>query len=383
MRIGINALFLIPGKVGGSEVYLRNLICHLAKIDRQNEYILFTNRENSGTFQLSQPNFTEVLCPIKASFRPARVLWEQFILPLQAKKYKIEVLHSPGYTAPLLAFCRSIVTIHDMNCFHYPEDFSKLTTFFLKLLVTLAARRSDKIITVSRNSKKDIVQILEISESKTCVVYEAGSSHLSVPIAIENKVRGKPKQRYGINKRFILTVSVSHPHKNLYRLMKAYDILYRKYQIDCQLVIVGVKGRAQSVLVSLVKELSLQKRVVFTGWIPNEHLSLLYSQADLFVLPSLFEGFGIPILEAMAHGTAVVSSNNASLPEVAGDAALLVDPYNVEEIAEAMHRILTDETLRAALIKKGFNRASQFSWEKTARETLEVYKKVCEHASSG
>ncbi len=383
MRIGINALFLIPGKVGGSEVYLRNLICHLAKIDRRNEYILFTNRENYGTFQLSQPNFKEVLCPIKASFRPARALWEQFILPFQAKKYRIEVLHSPGYTAPLLAFCRSIVTIYDMNCFHCPEDFSKLTTFFLKLLVTLAARRSDKIITGSRNSKKDIVQILEISESKTSVVYGAASSHLSALIAIESKATRKPRQRYGINNRFILTVSVSHPHKNLHRLIKAYDILCKKHQVDCQLVIVGAKGRAQPALVSLVKKLSLGKRVIFTGWIPNEDLSFFYSQADLFVLPSLFEGFGIPILEAMAHGTAVVSSNSASLPEVAGRAALLVDPHNVEKIAEAMHRILTDETLRASLIKKGFNRASQFSWEKTARQTLEVYKRVCECASSG
>lgn len=376
MRIGINALFLIPGKVGGSEVYLRNLICHLGKIDRQNEYILFANRENSGTFQLSQANFREVLCPIKASFRPARILWEQFILPFQVRKYKIDVLHSPGYTAPFLAFCCSIVTIYDMNCFYYPEDFSKLTTFFLKLLVTLSARRSDRIITGSRNSKKDIVQILEISESKISVVYGAASSHSSVPIAIENKVRGKLKQRYGINKKFILTVSVSHPHKNFYRLIKAYDILYKKYHIDCQLVIVGAKGRAQSILVNLVKKLSLEKRVIFTGWIPNEHLSSFYSEADLFVLPSLFEGFGIPILEAMAHGTAVVSSNSASLPEVAGRAALLVDPYNIEEIAEAMYKVLIDQNLRKNLIEKGLKRAKEFSWEKAAKETLKVYQEA-------
>ena len=324
-----------------------------------------------------------MLCPIKASFRPARVLWEQFILPFQAKKHKVELLHSPGYTAPLLAFCRSIVTIYDMNCFYYAEDFSRLTTFFLKLLVTLAARRSDKIITGSRNSKRDIVQILGISENKISVVYGAASSHLSVPIAIESNERERQKQRYGINKKFILTVSVSHPHKNFYRLIQAYDILYRKYRIDCQLVIVGVTGRAQPALLSLVRELSLEKRAIFTGWIPNEDLSLFYSQADLFVLPSLFEGFGIPILEAMAHGTAVVSSNAASLSEVAGRAALLVDPCNVEEIAEAMHRILTDEILRAALIQKGLKRAKEFSWEKAARETLEVYKRVCEHASSG
>jgi len=376
MRIGINILFLIPGKVGGSEIYLRNLLENLTMIDRENEYILFTNMENSGTFKISQDNFKEVLCPVRASFRPARVLWEQFILPFQIKKYRIEVLHSPGYTAPLLASCCSIVTIHDMNYFYYPEDFSKLTTFFLKLLVPLAARRSRKIITVSRNSKKDIVQILKIPESKICVIYEAGSSHLSVPIVIENKVREKLKERCGIDKKFILTVSVSHPHKNLHRLVEAYDILCKRYQIACQLLIVGIKGRAQSGLMNLVKELSLEKRVIFTGWVSNEDLLLLYSEAELFVFPSLFEGFGIPVLEAMAQGTPIVSSNAASLPEVVGDGALLVDPCNIDEIAEAMHRVLTDETLRVALIKRGFKRVSRFSWEKTARETLAVYKRV-------
>jgi len=269
-----------------------------------------------------------------------------------------------------------------MNCFYYPEDFSKLTTFFLKLLVTLAARRSDRIITVSRDSKKDIVQILKIPESKICVIYEAGSSRVSSFTIAKNKAREKLKKRYGTDKKFILNVSASHPHKNLHRLMEAYDILCKRYQIDCQLVIVGIKGQAQSALMSLVKELCLEKRVMFTGWIPNEDLSLLYSEAELFVFPSLFEGFGLPVLEAMAHGTPVVSSNAASLPEVAGKAAVLVDPYSVDEIAEAMHRILTEGNLRSKLVKKGRQRARRFSWEKTAKETLAVYKRACSRASS-
>ena len=382
MRIGVNALFLIPGKVGGTEVYLRNLLTHLAVIDNKNEYVLFTNKENSGTFKIGQTNFREVLCPIRASFRPARVVWEQLFLPFQVKRYRIDVLHSPGYTAPVMVPCCSVVTIHDMNCFYYPEDFSKLTTFFLKLLVPAAARRSNEIITVSRSSKKDIVQILKIPENKICVIYEAGSSHLSVPIAIKNKLREKFKERHGIDRKFILAVSVSHPHKNLHRLIEAYDILYKRYQIDRQLLIVGTEGRAQSVLVNLTKERSLEKRIIFTGWIPDEDLSLLYSEAELFVFPSLFEGFGIPLLEAMAHVTPVVSSNTTSLPEVVGDAAFLVDPYNVEEIAEAMYRVLTEENLRVNLAKKGLKRVSQFCWEKTAKETLAVYKRAFSRASS-
>lgn len=377
MRIGINTLFLIPGKVGGSEVYLRNLLFHLAKIDKQNEYILFTNKENSNTFQISQPNFTEVLCPIEAAFRPARILWEQFVLPFQIKKYAISVLHSPGYTAPILAPCRSVVTIHDMNCFYYPEDFSRLAIPLLRILVSLAARASDRVIVVSRNSKNHLVKILKMPENKICVIYIAGSSYLSVATAAENEVREKLKKRYGVGNKFILNVSASHPHKNLHRLIEAYDILCKKHRIDCQLVIVGIKGRAQTSLMNSAKELSLEKRIIFTGWVSNEDLSSLYSAAQLFVFPSLFEGFGIPVLEAMACGIPVVCSNATSLPEVAGEAAILVTPYCVDEIAEAMYRALTDETLRAILLQKGLKRAGQFSWEKTARDTLDAYKTAC------
>lgn len=376
MRIGVNALFLIPGKVGGSEVYLRKLLRHLAVIDKKNEYILFTNKENYGTFKIDQANFREILCPIRASFRPVRVLWEQLFLPFQVKKYRIDVLHSPGYTAPLMVPCCSVLTIHDMNCFYYPEDFPKLSALFLKMIIPLGAKRSDRIITISRNSKKDIVGMLKIPENKVCVIYEAGEGHSS-RMFDENVARERLRGKYGIDREFILTVSASHPHKNLHRLLQAYSILNKRYRVKHLLILTGIKGRAEHSLKDLTKELSLKENVIFTGWVPVEDLSILYSNADLFVFPSLFEGFGIPVLEAMVHGTPVVSSNIASLPEIAGKAALLVDPYSVDEIAEAIHRVLIDETLRSTLIKKGLKRASQFSWEKTAIETLSVYKKAC------
>ncbi|MBA7627322.1 D-inositol-3-phosphate glycosyltransferase [subsurface metagenome] len=375
MRIGINALFLIPGKVGGSEVYLRNLLRHLAVIDKKNEYILFTNKENSGTFKIDQANFREVLCPIRASFRPVRVLWEQLFLPFQVKKYRIDVLHSPGYTAPVMVPCCSVLTIHDMNCFYYPEDFPKLSALFLKMIVLLSAKRSDKIITISRNSKKDIVGMLKIPENKVCVIYEAGDGH-SYPMFDQNVVREKLKGKYGINREFILTVSASHPHKNLHRLLQAYNILHKRYRVKHLLILVGIKGRAQYLLKDLIKELSLKESIIFTGWVPVEDLSILYSNADLFVFPSLFEGFGIPVLEAMAYGIPVISSNAASMPEVVGDAAILVNPYDIDEMARAMHEVLTDTNLRDKLTKKGLRRSKAFSWEETARRTLKVYEET-------
>jgi len=344
-------------------------------IDRENKYILFTNKENSGTFEISQDNFKEVLCPIKATFRPARIFWEQFILPLQVSKYNIDVLHSAGYTAPVIISCPSVVTIHDMNYFYYPEDFSRLSALLLKVLVPIAAKRADKVITVSSNSKKDIVKILKVPESKVCVTYEAGKI-ASLPE--ENVTGKKPGKDYRNDKKFILTVSASHPHKNLPRLVEAYNILYKKCQIKHQLILVGIKGRAHYLLTKSIKKLSLEERVRFTGWVSRESLSLLYSNADLFVFPSLFEGFGLPVLEAMSCGVPVITSNYGAMAEVAGDAALLVDPYNINEIAEAMYKVLTDQDLRKNLIKKGLERAKQFSWEKTAKETLEVYKETAQ-----
>ena len=378
MRIGINALFLIPGGVGGTETYIRNLLESLARIDEKNEYVLFTNRENSGTFGIAQSNFREVLCPISASFRPARILWEQFALPFQVKKSGIDVLHSPGYTAPAMVSCPSIVTICDMNYAYYPEDWAKLSLLFLKILVPLAARKSDKIVALSQNSKRDIVKILEVPEDKVRVIYLSGNE-ICYSVAHDETINQRTQElgeRYGIRGEFILTVAASHPHKNLERLIEAYGILRERKLVKHQLVLVGMKGRANHRLTDLVAELSLQEAVIFTGWVPDEHMPLLYSAADLFVFSSLFEGFGIPVLEAMACGTPVVSSNATSLPEVVGDAGVLVDPYDIEGMAEAMYEVLSNDALRDALVTKGLDRVKMFSWERTARETLAVYEEL-------
>ena len=179
MRIGINALFMIPGGVGGSETYLRNLITHLGRIDQTNEYVVFTNKESSNTFGLTGSNFREILCPIRAAFRPARVIYEQLLLPLQAERYGIDVLHSAGYTAPAVLPCRSVVTIYDLNFLHYPEDFSWLSALVLRILVPMAARRSDKIITLSKSSMRDIVAALDVPEKKVRVIYPAPSESVS------------------------------------------------------------------------------------------------------------------------------------------------------------------------------------------------------------
>jgi glycosyltransferase involved in cell wall biosynthesis len=306
-------------------------------------------------------------------------VWEQLVLPLQARKCGIDVLHSPGYTAPVLVACPSVVTIHDLNYFYYPEDFSKLAVLALKILVPAAARTSNKVITVSQNSKRDITTKLGIPPEKVCVIYEAAGSAFCRSVSQTEAINRKMKvlrNRHGICSEFILTVAASHPHKNLDRLIRAYYFLRKARLVEHQLVVVGLKGRAHPGLTNLLSELSLQEVVTLTGWVPDEDMPLLYSAADLFIFPSLFEGFGIPVLEAMACGTPVISSNATSLPEVVGDAGILIDPYDIEGMAGAMYELLTDDELRNSLVTKGLDRVKMFSWERAARETLAVYEGV-------
>lgn len=370
MRIGINALFMIPGEVGGSETYLRHLITHLGRIDQTNEYVVFTNKESSNTFGLTGSNFREILCPIRAAFRPARVIYEQLFLPLRAKKHDIEVLHSPGYTAPTVAPCPSVVTIYDLNFLRHPEDFSRLSALTLSVLVPMAAKRCDMIITLSKNSMRDIVAALDVPEKKVRVIYPAPSESVS---GHNGSGVDQARQRYGIRRKFILSVAASHPHKNLCRLVEAYHILRKEHSIEHQLVLVGLKGRDHPRLLDLISKLSLESYVVVTGWISDGELQSLYSTADLFAFPSLYEGFGIPVLEAMKHGVPVVSSSASSLPEASGNATLVMDPCDVNQIAETILAALQNPELRTSLAERGERQASQFSWEQAARQTLSVY----------
>jgi len=365
---------MIPGIVGGSETILRNLVSKLASIDRHNEYVLFTNRENSGSFNLNQPNFLEVTCPIPARFRPARILWEQFVLPIQCQWHGIDLLHSPGYVSPIALPCPSVVSILDMNYFFFPQDWSKLALLALKILVPLSARSSREIIALSQSSKRHVVKALKIPEDRINVTY-MGVDKIFHPHHSRREIL-KIKNRIGIKANFILSVANSHPHKNLGRLLQAYHTLRKDKGITHQLLLAGNPGRGHSELVRMVRKLGMGHEVIFTGYLSHHQMPLLYQAADLFVFPSLYEGFGLPILESMACGTPVVSSNAASLPEVVDEAGILVDPYHVNEMAGAMYRVLSDKSLAQDLIKKGLEQSKKFSWIQTAEQTLAIYKKL-------
>ena len=378
MRVGINAIFLVAGKGGGIERYLRGLISGLKVIDKENEYLLFTSRDCRGTFNL-RDNFKEIYCDVSSTYRPAKILWEQFILPWKLRSYKIDVLLSAGNIAPAVHPCPSVVMIYDMIPFIRPEGFSIPELFALKTLFALTAKMSSKIITVSESSKNEIVNRFKISNDKIKVIYGACDEYFR-PTAIDNKTDNL--KRYGVNGKYILYVASSRPYKNIDGLIKAYKILKDRYGIEHSLIVTGLAGKAQSGLLTMAQELKLESDVRFSGFVNDRDLPLLYSAADIFVYPSFYEGFGLPVLEAMSCGIPVAASNSTSLPEVVGNAGLLFDPHNTEQMAEVIYNLIKDSHLRKELVKKGFERVKEFSWEKTAMQVLSVLKKEHLRANS-
>ncbi len=377
MRIGINSLFLIPGKVGGTETALRNLVRKLQEIDRENDYVLYTNRENAGTFELHQENFREVRCPLRATSRPSRIAWEQLLLPLQALRDRLDVLHSPGYTAPLMLPCASVVTIHDLNYHFFPEDWSTSALWANRFLIPWVARRSTRVITDSRSSQHDIAELLGVAAAKLDVIHLGVDGNLlpSTPGEI-----AAVKRRLELSGDFILTVTASHPHKNLDGLLRSYDQLGRSWAALPPLVIVGISGLQRATVEKLLAARKGPGRVVLTGWVGDLELAALYRGARVFVFASRYEGFGFPVLEAMSIGTPVVSSNATSLPEVVGDGGILIDPLDEAAMGSAVRRVWEDEHLREELIARGFAQARRFTWDAAARKTLASYREAARAA---
>jgi glycosyltransferase involved in cell wall biosynthesis len=291
-----------------------------------------------------------------------------------AHRCKLELVHDPTGSVPLgLVPASKVATIHDVVPYVYPETSTFLDRFTYRAWLPYAVQQLDAAITVSQQSKEDIAKYLHFPEEKILVIPEAANTHYR---ALREEEIQPALERASVSRPYILYVGSIEPRKNLVRLLQAYSQL-REWSPKWRLVIVGARNFWKSSPVKeAVEQLGLGEWVRFTGYVPEEDLPALYNGADLFVFPSLYEGFGLPVLEAMACGTPVVTSNSSSLPEVAGEAALLVDPYSVDEIAASMRRVLEDPELAAELRARGLERVGQFSWERTARETIAVYEQV-------
>jgi glycosyltransferase involved in cell wall biosynthesis len=350
------------------ETYTRNLVQWLARLDSENRYSVFINKESVGVFEALAPGVTVVPCPIRASRRPIRILWEQFVLPFQVRSRKVDLLLSTGLTAPILCHATSLVVLHDLQHLNQPHNFSWLYLQFLKLIIRASAKSADGVITVSNHVKKDVERFYGIASERIAV------SHLGVDPMLFNT--GHPtrepsfRQRYGLPERYILYAAASLPHKNHARLFAALQ-LARKQIPDLKLVLIGARDRGEESLIREIDRLGLHDDVLLLGWLPLEDVPLIYRGCEAFVFPTLHEGFGLPIIEAMACGVPVVCSNIEPLIEVAGEAARFVNPLEPEDIARGIIDVLTDEGLRSALIDRGLERAHEFAWEETAKHTLD------------
>jgi len=385
MRIGIDALAIVPGHLGGGETYFRGLLQGLTEVDGDNEYVIFCSRSNRG--MLGWPgNFREVGVDFPAEHRAKRIFTEQAWLPLLARREDIDVLLCPNTVCPLLARCKVVVVVQSLQPLVVAE-FRRYTTFlrftYICHMTRLSARRADHIITVSNSTKRDICSTLGIPPTAITVTHE-GVSSMFRPVAEEPERRAF-LERYGIQRPFIFYASSFYVFKNFLRLVDAFAELKGRWKVPHLLVLSGLTfgwcKRYYREVRRRIRHLDLEDQVILTGPIPHEVMPVAYSACDLFVYPSLYETFGLPPLEAMACGVPVICSNRSSLPEVVGDAAVQVDPYDVHALAVAMHRVLSHPELAAELVRRGRRRSRHFQWQKTARQTLAVLKEV--HGNSG
>ncbi len=300
-----------------------------------------------------------------------RLLWEQIVLPFKFLIKGVKLVHFPAFVCPIVKTSKYVITIHDMAYLLYPEMFVKVYRFYLKFFVPLSAKRADLIIADSQNTQKDIIKFLGINSKKIRVIYPGINSYYKL---LEDKKKcEKTLKKFGVKNNYILTVGTLEPRKNIKGLVEAFSILCSNKDFKASLVIVGGKGWYYEELFEKIDYLKLQDRVIFTGYASEEEILHFYNMADLFVYPSFYEGFGLPLLEAMVCGCPVLASNVSSIPEVVGDAGHLVDPYNINDIADGILKVLSNEELKGRMISLGLERSKLFSWEKCVNETKKIY----------
>lgn len=373
MLIGYEASAL-QGHKSGVGYYTENMMASVMKEAPQHRYVLFTNRDIR---QSRRPLGDETVYGRR--FFPVRAVWMQTGLPVALRDVRPDVCHFTNYLAPVACSCASVVTIYDMTVFITPQFHGFKKQVLDRTLIPRVARRANAIITVSNSARNDILRYLRVPREKVKVITGAVSPMFR---PVEDCARLEAvAMRYNLPQPFILYVGTIEPRKNLRRLIQAFANL-KKRGLPHKLVIVGQQGWHFEPIFAEVEKLGLKSDVLFTGYVPIEDLPALYSLCEMMAFPSLYEGFGLPVLEAMACGAPVVTSRSSSLIEVAGEAGILVDPLSVDDIADALFRIHRDPDLRHDLRQRGIEHASRYTWEATARSTLAVYEQVTTAPSS-
>lgn len=359
-RFGYDSVTGLPRRVGSGE-YCFELLLNLNKIDKKNNYIIYLPQNPTADLPKESSNWHYKI------IRP-RKLWTLFGLSLEflLKRSKVDVFFSPTHYLPLFCPKNSVISILDLSYIHFPELFKNSDLKQLSIWTRFSFKKAKKVFTISRASKDDIIKEYGVSQNKVVVTYPGIKEELMIKDKGLNMA--DLKKKYGINGDYVLFVGTLQPRKNIARLIEAFS----KLKSDIGLIIVGKKGWLYEQILEAPKKFNVQNKVRFLDSVPDEDLPAFYKNAVCFVLPSLYEGFGLPVLEAMKYGCPVIASNVSSLPEAGGEAALYVDPLDTEDIKKKLELMINSEELREKLIKKGYEQIKKFSWEKTAKETLKV-----------
>ena len=367
MRIGIDARLVYYSHAGIGQYILR-LVEALARIDiTGDQFVLLQSRKDHTRLDLDSKSNRVSL------WTPSHHRLEQVSLRFEIGRLHLDLLHSPDFIPPFWRNCRSVITVHDLAFLLYPHFLTSEAARYYGQ-IDQAVRHTDHIIAVSESTRRDTINLLGVPERKITVIYE-GANPIYRPMDKE-VARRHVQDTYGLGEPYILFVSTIEPRKNLPGLLQAFRKLRDDYKRPEMLALAGGQGWLSEEVYDTIDRLNLNEHVRLLGRVPSEHLVYLYNAAQALVHPSFYEGFGLPPLEAMHCGTPTIVSNVSALPEVVGDAALLVDPNDIDGLTVAMWRVLTDDQLRASLVEKGLARAQTFSLERAAQQTVEVYHRV-------
>ena len=370
MRIAIDAHSVGTG-LAGNETYAANLVEALAEVDQENSYTVYvTKMEARARFEGRWPNVSA-----RRTLPHTPLLRIPITLSAELRRRPVDILHVQ-YTSPPLAPCRVVATVHDLSFEHLRETFTRRSWMQLRLTVRATVRRAAHVIAPSEYTRQDLIKTYKLDPARVTAIPLAASRHFR-PVGDISELE-RVRRRYGITRDYILAVGSIQPRKNLSRLVRAYSGLRRERGRSNlpQLVLVGKKAWLYGETLKAVEEEGVGDSVVLTGYVSEGDLPALYTGALLFAYPSYYEGFGLPPLEAMRCGTAVLTGDRTSLPEVVGDAGLTADPFDTGAIRSALARLIEDEALRAELGARGLERAQAFDWRDTARMTLQVYRRV-------
>ncbi len=373
-HVGLNAHLLSMSenyRGAGANWYIYHMLCHLPTADPTLRYTAFTSAS-----RFSPPAGMRVRRPRWSTTSPLRrIIWEQMVAPFALRRERVDLLHAMALVAPLFSPCPTVVTVFDLSFLFYPQAFRPFKRLYLRLMTRLSAQRARQVIAISENTRRDVIAWLGVPASQVHAIPCGVDPTLTPASPTEVSAFKRDKK---LPDRFVLFLGTIEPRKNVPHLIDAFADLVAAGEDDICLIVAGGRGWMSEAAFARVEERGMQGRVRFVGYVPEVEKRLWYSAATCFCYPSLYEGFGLPPLEAMACGTPVIVSNSSSLPEVVGGAGVIVPPDDRPALQEALHELLSNPGLRERLKARGLARARYFSWAKAARRTVEVYRRALE-----